>query len=81
MRPNPVARELHIPQLSAEPTVQARISDITGQELTTAWLSVQGGVSVLSVSHLHPGIYLLTLYTPQGKLLGTSRFIKANPSE
>ena len=79
--PSPAVSELHIPQLSDASAVQARITGLTGQQFSSVIVSPQSGISVLSVSHLPAGIYTLTLHTPQGKLLGVSKFVKANTSD
>ena len=79
--PSPAVSELHIPQLSADPVVQTRITGITGQEFRSVIVSPQSGISVLSVSHLPAGIYTLTLHTAQGRLIGVSKFVKANTSD
>ena len=79
--PSPAVSELHIPQLSDASAVQARITGLTGQQFSSVTISPQSGISVLSVSHLPAGIYTLTLHTAQGRLIGISRFVKANTSD
>lgn len=59
--PNPVATELFISSSPEDKIEELNIKDVTGREVVVEWSG-----QVLQMSHLEPGIYILTIKTNRG---------------
>lgn len=76
VRPNPVARELHIPLSPDIASVGVQVSSITGQQLKATILENTGNQCSLDVSDLPEGIYVLTLTSNRWEKIWVAKFTK-----
>ncbi len=76
VRPNPVARELHIPLATDVSSVGVQVSSITWQQLKATILENIGNQIILPVDDLPEGIYILTLRTNKWENIGVAKFTK-----